>query len=311
MMDSDELHPLRDQYGADLVTLLVSEGNESVAGIARGMDFPSLAFGEQAFNVVSVDSIGAPNYTLIHEIGHNMGCKHNREDALNRGIPDTDPSNTSIFKAFNYGKRWILDGQGYRTIMSYDTESSFTYPNRIPYFSNPSVDYNEFLPEISIGGQCSSPQHHHLMSQIFAYGHPRDRSISLLFEITEGNLSSVRVRLASEPSNTIEVTASLDSSADPDFSMAGSSVLTFTSDNWNLPQSLPIFAGEDSDLDNGTSTLYLSANGVPTVNLSFRSRTLFRNPGKQNPLWSHYKLSGSWRCQCQPDPFLWGNIFHR
>ena len=270
----DELHPLRDQYGADLVTLLVSEGNESVAGIARGMDFPSLAFGEQAFNVVSVDSIGAPNYTLIHEIGHNMGCKHNREDALNRGIPDTDPSNTSIFKAFNYGKRWILDGQGYRTIMSYDTESSFTYPNRIPYFSNPSVDYMG----ISTGNFNSEDNAQVLNTTTPYVSNFRSAVIQGIvpslysLEITEGNLSSVRVRLASEPSNTIEVTASLDSSADPDFSMAASSVLTFTSDNWNLPQSLPIFAGEDSDLDNGTSTLYLSANGIPTVNLSLKEQ---------------------------------------
>ena len=60
---------------------------------------------------------------------------------MNRGIPDTDPSNNSIFKAFNYGKRWIVDGQGYRTIMAYDTEDSSTYNNQIPYFSNPLIQY--------------------------------------------------------------------------------------------------------------------------------------------------------------------------
>ena len=105
------------------------------------MSYPSLDFEDRGFNVVVMDQIGAPSYSLLHEIGHNMGCTHNREDAMNRGIPDTDPSNNSIFKAFNYGKRWIVDGQGYRTIMAYDTEDTSTYNNRIPYFSNPLIQY--------------------------------------------------------------------------------------------------------------------------------------------------------------------------
>ena len=62
------------------------------------MSYPSLDFEDRGFNVVVMDQIGAPSYSLLHEIGHNMGCTHNREDAMNRGIPDTDPSNNSILR---------------------------------------------------------------------------------------------------------------------------------------------------------------------------------------------------------------------
>ena len=133
----DQLHTLRDQYGADLVSVLISQGDGTLGGIANTMSYPSLDFGEKGFNVVVMDQIGAPSYSLLHEIGHNMGCTHNREDAMNRGVPDTDPSNNSLFKQFNYGKRWIMNGQGFRTIMAYDTDVTPTYTNRIPYFSKP------------------------------------------------------------------------------------------------------------------------------------------------------------------------------
>ncbi len=270
----DELHSLRDQYGADLVTLLVSEGTESLAGVARQMNFPSLDFAEKAFNVVTIDSIGAPNYTLIHEIGHNMGCLHNREDAMNRGIPDTDPSNSSVFKEFNYGKRWIFEDQGYRTLMSYDTEETITYPNRIPFFSNPSVDYLGIST-----GNANSEDNAQVLNRTTPYVANFRSSVTqgivpsvYSLEIPEGNLSTILVRLASKPDGDLQIAASLDASEDQDFSIIGSAALSFTSENWNLAQPLPIFAGSDSDLESGFSTLYLSANGIPTVSVPLQER---------------------------------------
>ena len=73
------------------------------------------------------------NYTLVHEIGHNMGCLHNVEDTSNVG-------SNYVFSGFSYGKRWTSGGQGYRTVMSYDSEPS-NYSIKIPYFSNPDVSY--------------------------------------------------------------------------------------------------------------------------------------------------------------------------
>ena len=57
---------------------------------------------------VSGIKLGAPSYTLAHEIGHNMGCLHNREDST--GYSDYE------FSAFSFGKSWIEDGVGYGTL---------------------------------------------------------------------------------------------------------------------------------------------------------------------------------------------------
>ena len=67
----DQLHTIRDQYGATIVTLLVS-------GTERWVESPihvlsSLDFEDRGFNVVVMDQLD-PSYSLLHEIRHNMGC---------------------------------------------------------------------------------------------------------------------------------------------------------------------------------------------------------------------------------------------
>jgi predicted outer membrane repeat protein len=265
----DDLHSLRDQYGADLVTLLVSKGDGSLGGIAKSMAYPSLDFESSGFNVVVMDQIGAPNYSLLHEIGHNMGCLHNREDAMNRGIPETDPSNNSVFKAFNYGKRWLVDGEGYRTIMSYDTEGTLTYSNRIPYFSNPNIEYQG----ISTGNIDSEDNAQVLNTTAPYVSNFRDSVIQQIvpslqeLTVEEGNASSVTIRLASKLDQNMTITAGLDSNGDQDFLLFGSGTLTFSPTNWNLPQTLQIYSTADLDNSAGTSTLYLSASGIPTASV--------------------------------------------
>ena len=75
----DEVHDLRDQYGADLVCMLTTDSD--AGGLASTMTHPSMSFESSGFNVNVWTQLGAPNYTLAHEIGHNMGCLHNREDS--------------------------------------------------------------------------------------------------------------------------------------------------------------------------------------------------------------------------------------
>ena len=137
----DQLHTIRDQYGADLVTLLVSEGTERWVESPIPCPIHPLILKIVDLMLWSWIRLELRVTVCSMKLGTTWVVTHNREDAMNRGIPDTDPSNNSIFKAFNYGKRWIVDGQGYRTIMAYDTEDSSTYNNRIPYFSNPLIQY--------------------------------------------------------------------------------------------------------------------------------------------------------------------------
>ena len=268
----DQLHTLRDQYGADLVSVLISQGDGTLGGIANTMSYPSLDFGEKGFNVVVMDQIGAPSYSLLHEIGHNMGCTHNREDAMNRGVPDTDPSNNSLFKQFNYGKRWITNGQGYRTIMAYDTDGTPTYTNRIPYFSNPSITYqgistgNLDSEDNALVLNTTTPYVSNFRSSIVQGIVPSLFSLN----ISKGNASSLTVRLASKPASNISISISLDSAGDQDFSVLDSSTMTFSPENWNLPQPLQIISKKDVDTNNGSSFLYLSSSGIPTITIALK-----------------------------------------
>ena len=68
-------------------------------------------------------------YVIIHEIGHIMGCNHG---VTNNGVDDDGLHNYSIGYHFTG-----LDSNGYRTVMAY----SRTGETRVPYFSNPNVNY--------------------------------------------------------------------------------------------------------------------------------------------------------------------------
>ena len=272
----DELHTLRDQYGADLVTLLISEGDGSLGGIANFMNYPTLDFEDNGFNVVVMDQIGSPSYSLLHEIGHNMGCSHNREDAMNRGIPDTDPSNTSVYKAFNYGKRWIAGDQGYRTIMAYDTSGSSTYPNRVPLFSNPQVSYLGVTT-----GNSNSEDNAQVLNQTAPYvSNFRSSIVQAIvpsvhsLTIFEGNASSFTVRLATKPDANLSVAISLDPSGDSGFGIPLSQPLEFNTENWNLPQPVQVTSNQDDDDNDSLSSLLLSATGLSTATVELRQEDL-------------------------------------
>tara|TARA_A100001015_G_scaffold274879_1_gene331634 strand:- start:305 stop:6523 length:6219 start_codon:yes stop_codon:yes gene_type:complete len=254
----DEVHGIRDHYGADLVALLTTPGG-GTGGLANTMSTPSLNFADSGFSVSVWDQIGAPSYTLAHEIGHNMGCLHNREDETSEdGGQDYD------LYAFSFGKRWLDGSSGYRTIMSYD-DADQTYPTKIPYFSNPLVSYQGVTT-----GNTGTENNAEVLSITAPYvSNFRQAKIQaiepsiMILEITEGNMSSLGVRLAMEPANTTQITVSL--LGDSDFQIVGSSTLTFDANNWNLRQTVAVFAQTDADEVNGTATLSLSASGMTTV----------------------------------------------
>jgi hypothetical protein len=114
----DEVHTWRDSYGADLVAMISMDTN--YCGIAYVMSSDSSGFAPWAFSVTKKSCLS--NSTLDHEIGHNQGICHNREET---GC--TTPAYT-----YGYG----LCGPSFRTVMSY---SSPCGTSRIRNFSNPNV----------------------------------------------------------------------------------------------------------------------------------------------------------------------------
>ena len=143
-----ELVPLRtarDQYGADLVSLVrpFQAPQHQGCGIAWllggggfAIDNTDAPFG---YSIVSdgndTDEGDGRNYfcreeTLAHELGHNMGQQHNTEDS--GGDSGTHP--------YSYGYREALT-TGFYTVMAYRLANSSQFS--INYFGNPSVNYTD------------------------------------------------------------------------------------------------------------------------------------------------------------------------
>ncbi|MHB8132913.1 MAG: M12 family metallo-peptidase [Anaerolineaceae bacterium] len=115
----DQVHNLRNEYGADLVVMLVK--NIEYCGIGWLMT-PTFTRDSVGFSVVS-RSCSTGYYSLAHETGHNMGAHHDR-------ATDSGPG------YYNYSHGYHAPNFAFRTIMSYDCSR---YCPRINNWSNPDV----------------------------------------------------------------------------------------------------------------------------------------------------------------------------
>jgi uncharacterized protein (TIGR03437 family) len=128
----DEVHSLRDQYGADLVTLWVNPptGTGSfTVGMAYMLTSNPAGFGGFAFSVVNQAYAGGSSASFPHEAGHNLGLNH---DADNGG------SNGGIYPYARGYQQKTLDPKFF-TIMAYASGCSGCTP--LIQFSNPAVSY--------------------------------------------------------------------------------------------------------------------------------------------------------------------------
>jgi hypothetical protein len=123
----DAVHALRNQYGADMVQLVVDIGDG--CGIAYLMAGNNPAFHPYAFSVTVRDCI-SPSYTLGHELGHNLGSNHEPDDRVGTG-------------AFSYSFAHQVTSLGaalnYRTMMATNVGCDCS---RVLNFSNPNVQHN-------------------------------------------------------------------------------------------------------------------------------------------------------------------------
>ena len=124
----DEVHTLRDAYGADMVSLFGEYTD--YCGIAY-LNTGDLSFdGGYGFSVADSDcAVGY--YTTAHELGHNMGSHHDY-DTVNPESATT--IRTGVYSySFGYQDPDAL----FRTVMAYNCAGGCY---RIRNFSNPNVD---------------------------------------------------------------------------------------------------------------------------------------------------------------------------
>jgi hypothetical protein len=121
----DEVHTLRNQVGADAVSMLLLNGG-GFCGRAFIMRTPSANFASSAFSVVP-NNCAVGNLSFPHELGHNFGLEHDRYVSPN-GSP-----------AYPYGFGYVDTNLQFRDVMGY-ANACGSCP-RIQYFSNPNLTY--------------------------------------------------------------------------------------------------------------------------------------------------------------------------
>src|SRR5690625_5296609 len=121
------VYELRDRYGADLVAMFTSASD--VGGIAWLQTSPNPA-SYYGYSITRVQQ-AANSATHVHEMGHNMGSAHSRNQRSNAASPQGG--------AYPYSTGWRWNGDDFRQYTSV-----MTYPEggtRIEIFSNPAIRY--------------------------------------------------------------------------------------------------------------------------------------------------------------------------
>lgn len=153
----DEVHALRDQVGADLVSLAVLPRDNTSSGIGYLLNTPSfsdpgdaLINDQWSFSVVQYHAMNGTSL-LAHELGHNLGAQHDRDNSK-----DTTGAVQPGAFSYSHGYRFYgANGVQYRTIMAYAPGT------RVHYFSNPQVVAAETGIGVPLGVAIGQPGETH------------------------------------------------------------------------------------------------------------------------------------------------------
>ncbi len=127
----DDVHLQRDAYGADVVSLWVEDGGGS-CGIGNVMSTVAASFARSAFNVVA-RGCAVGNYSFAHELGHNMGLRH-------------DPFVDTSTSPYPYAHGYVDTVNKFRTIMAYNDACVAKSIScvRVPQFSSATIPYRDW-----------------------------------------------------------------------------------------------------------------------------------------------------------------------
>ncbi|WBV61801.1 zinc-dependent metalloprotease [Chryseobacterium camelliae] len=150
----DDVQTLRTTYGADLCGLITSTPNNT-CGLGYLNTNPTNYSSNSAFTV-SIYSCVVSNYTLSHEMGHNMGLNHDWYVSQST-TPCNHHHGYSNQAAVTSGTGSI-SSQRWRTIMAYNDEcaNAGISCTRVNRWANPGVNYNGAPTGIAIGNPSPS-----------------------------------------------------------------------------------------------------------------------------------------------------------
>ena len=129
------VHVKRDETGADIVCVLVDNGmSYGTTGIGFSLYQDSWGFSEYAYSSCLIRAV-ANGFTMMHEVGHNMGAGHPT------AMADVDNCGPQYF---GYSSGYYFtgdDGEAYHTIMGYSSDGYGNYYSPAPFFSSPNYTF--------------------------------------------------------------------------------------------------------------------------------------------------------------------------
>lgn len=146
----------REFTGADIVSVLTASGAQGNVGYGFSLEGSPYAtnasaiksFGDWAYNACAIEAVDV-DYTMMHEVAHNMGCGH-PDVSVGPGLAQfTGMPGPQLY---DYSAGWYVwnEGVGYYTVMAYnfggigpngETSGSYGF-NPLPVFSTPEFLYD-------------------------------------------------------------------------------------------------------------------------------------------------------------------------
>jgi hypothetical protein len=282
------VHTARDTYRADLVAMLVDTGSAyGYVGIGNLLtDWSGVP--DSCFTVNAIQSVET-SHTMTHEVGHNMGAHHSKNQTSSPG------PNTFLDNQYSAGRYFTgTDFYRYHTIMAYNADGHGNSYQPAPLFSTPLLTYRG----TSTGDEFDA-DNARLLNQTIASIAAYRTSMSSLTGLT----ISGPVSVDQYTSATYTATASWsdgstgtitpiwsEDSAYATISDAGVlSILPVPSD-----QTITISASYTSGTDTRTDTLVVTATDIPEVSsVSFPFLETFES-GTLSNVWAA-KTTGTGR----------------